>query len=496
MSRPAGPASATHVQRRAQSSAEHYVRRPGPPAAALPWQSVVKANYEPTGTGLSMGWSPGDRRLVFRLSLTYRRTRHGAVRTGISPSQDHVASRAVDWCGALRSRRTSRDAEQRRGDAAVPDPVRDAGAESCRLHDDRIDLRQSSWCRRLGPARRRPVDSVSGRNAEEPDRGSRLRRPPASRVPNAIAVREPSVHWDGTKAVFSMVVGSHPTRYQWNTYYWQIYEVTGLGPADTPVIAPGAEPARRQQQRQPDLRHRRSDHLHVRSSAQWRAAPVSAARRVRGGADQHRAYGASTLAPATCSSFSIHRPVPSRLSSTLRPGALRPVGSPAARSAGRQRRARRRRRMARSTTPTNRPAPRVSTIAPRSFRSRARPHRSAGRHQPRGTYVQRFLSLAGQRGRQRGGDAEPSRAARAARLLQPQHRQRPERARVHRAGRPVEPALDREFLQHRRRPDVTRHLLRHRRARVLHARGGADREADVPTDDQCRRCSAHVRDAS
>ena len=39
---------------------------------------------------------------------------------------------------------------------------------------------------------------------------------------NAIAVREPSVHWSGTKAVFSMVVdGSGST--------WQLFEVTGLG---------------------------------------------------------------------------------------------------------------------------------------------------------------------------------------------------------------------------------------------------------------------------
>ncbi len=51
----------------------------------------------------------------------------------------------------------------------------------------------------------------------------------------AIAVREPSVHWSGTKALFSMVVGA-PKQYEWNDYYWQIYEVTGLGSADTPRI--------------------------------------------------------------------------------------------------------------------------------------------------------------------------------------------------------------------------------------------------------------------
>ena len=52
----------------------------------------------------------------------------------------------------------------------------------------------------------------------------------------AIAVREPTVHWSGTKAIFSMVVGAPTQRYQVVTHYWQLYEVTGLGPTDTPVI--------------------------------------------------------------------------------------------------------------------------------------------------------------------------------------------------------------------------------------------------------------------
>jgi len=51
----------------------------------------------------------------------------------------------------------------------------------------------------------------------------------------AIAVREPSVHWSGTKALFSMVIGA-PDQYEWNDYFWQIYEITGLGPSDTPSI--------------------------------------------------------------------------------------------------------------------------------------------------------------------------------------------------------------------------------------------------------------------
>jgi len=52
----------------------------------------------------------------------------------------------------------------------------------------------------------------------------------------SIAVREPSVHWSGTKALFSMVIGAPTRQYVWEDYYWQIYEVTGLGENETPVI--------------------------------------------------------------------------------------------------------------------------------------------------------------------------------------------------------------------------------------------------------------------
>jgi hypothetical protein len=52
----------------------------------------------------------------------------------------------------------------------------------------------------------------------------------------SIAVREPSVHWSGTKALFSMVIGAPSQQYVWETYHWQIYEITGLGQNETPVI--------------------------------------------------------------------------------------------------------------------------------------------------------------------------------------------------------------------------------------------------------------------
>ena len=51
----------------------------------------------------------------------------------------------------------------------------------------------------------------------------------------SIAVREPAVHWSGTKAVFSMVEGS-PTTAGNGSFVWQIYEVTGLAQGQTAVI--------------------------------------------------------------------------------------------------------------------------------------------------------------------------------------------------------------------------------------------------------------------
>lgn len=53
---------------------------------------------------------------------------------------------------------------------------------------------------------------------------------------NAIAVREPAVHWSGSKALFSMVVGAPTARFQVASYFWQLYEVSGLAPGQTAVI--------------------------------------------------------------------------------------------------------------------------------------------------------------------------------------------------------------------------------------------------------------------
>ena len=53
---------------------------------------------------------------------------------------------------------------------------------------------------------------------------------------NAIAVRDPSVHWDANKALFSMVVGAPAAQFEIKTYRWQLFEIAGLGKNDTPTI--------------------------------------------------------------------------------------------------------------------------------------------------------------------------------------------------------------------------------------------------------------------
>ncbi|TGK28966.1 hypothetical protein EHQ12_15360 [Leptospira gomenensis] len=55
----------------------------------------------------------------------------------------------------------------------------------------------------------------------------------------SIAVRDPNVHWSGKKALFSMLIGGSKARFDNATpsaSRWQIYEVEGLGEADTAVV--------------------------------------------------------------------------------------------------------------------------------------------------------------------------------------------------------------------------------------------------------------------
>jgi hypothetical protein len=53
---------------------------------------------------------------------------------------------------------------------------------------------------------------------------------------SSIAVRDPSVHWNGAKAVFSMVVGAPAQPFEVTNSVWQLYEISGLGKTETPVI--------------------------------------------------------------------------------------------------------------------------------------------------------------------------------------------------------------------------------------------------------------------
>ncbi len=54
---------------------------------------------------------------------------------------------------------------------------------------------------------------------------------------NGIAVRQPALHWSGTKAVFSMVTGSPRFAGDAGPFYWQLYEITNfVNPGATPVV--------------------------------------------------------------------------------------------------------------------------------------------------------------------------------------------------------------------------------------------------------------------
>lgn len=55
---------------------------------------------------------------------------------------------------------------------------------------------------------------------------------------DAIAVRDPAVHWSATKALFSMVIGAPPEIFGERNYFWQMYEITGIGQGQTAVITP------------------------------------------------------------------------------------------------------------------------------------------------------------------------------------------------------------------------------------------------------------------
>ncbi len=53
---------------------------------------------------------------------------------------------------------------------------------------------------------------------------------------DSIVVRDPSVHWSGTRALFSMAIGASEQQFVYTTHYFQIYEVTGFGVGQTVSI--------------------------------------------------------------------------------------------------------------------------------------------------------------------------------------------------------------------------------------------------------------------
>lgn len=53
---------------------------------------------------------------------------------------------------------------------------------------------------------------------------------------NAIAVRDPTIHWGGTKALFSMVIGATDVQFERPVNYWQMYEITGIGQGEVVSI--------------------------------------------------------------------------------------------------------------------------------------------------------------------------------------------------------------------------------------------------------------------
>ena len=63
-----------------------------------------------------------------------------------------------------------------------------------------------------------------------------------------IGVRDPSIHWSGKKAIFSMVVGAPTGSNDLTQFYWQLYEITNL---DSVVLDTNTTPDIRLVQNQP-----------------------------------------------------------------------------------------------------------------------------------------------------------------------------------------------------------------------------------------------------
>ena len=231
------------------------------------WQAVI-----PTPSGVVNDGRGGDR-LATAISAALLHQPEGSNRSDETPfcrvcPRDRHYGRLLHFCSALA--------------AAEPDPVRHPGA------DRRPTSRPSGRC-----------SATTRRNVADAPRGGDLWiRYPDGSLKNLTAigrVRKRQGFTGTERHRRARAVGAlgrrqgrlqHGDRgaaqqFMYEPYYWQLYEVTGLGQNDNARDHQGAEPAGGLQQRQPDLRHRRPHHLHVRSAAQRRAPSLPAARRVR-----------------------------------------------------------------------------------------------------------------------------------------------------------------------------------------------------------------------
>ena len=193
-------------------------------------------------------------------------------------SSPHIAapcSSACRCCSARASpaRAADRPRAKRRG-TAQSNPVRDPGAGARRLHVDRLGLRQPAGFGAVGgdEAATLWIRTATGelKNLTQ----SAGYGVSGLQGASSIAVREPSVHWSGTKALFSMVVGGATQAMRSRPVLLPDLRDHGTRAERYAGHHEGAESAGQLQQRQPDLRHRRADHLHLRSAAQRRSCAV------------------------------------------------------------------------------------------------------------------------------------------------------------------------------------------------------------------------------
>ena len=280
-----------------------------------------------------------------------------------------------------------------RGHDSEPDPLRHPGAGAGRLHHRRLGVRQPTGGIESAPrggdlyirypdGTRRNLTQLAGFGQA----GSRAAAASRCASPRCTgAARRPSSAWWSARRARSTQ----------GTYFWQIYEVTGLGEAETPVITKVPNQPAGFNNVAPDLRHRRPHPLHVGPAAQRRRASLPAARRVRGGADGDGPLEPRSRRRATSGCSTTRRAASSRRRSTASAASSSPAGitcsatsrpTPTARPARRQAN-----RTAPSTSPTSRPGPRASRRGPRSSRAARREDGPARRDEPRGALLNHFF---------------------------------------------------------------------------------------------------------